>query len=63
MDEEKKKKIYTLLVKIQKNEEQRIAFIEQFYKLSWYIDAGVPYSDSQLDEMITFLEGLTKKIE
>jgi hypothetical protein len=30
-------------------------------RLMWYVDAGIPYSEQQLDEILQFLRELTKR--
>jgi hypothetical protein len=56
--EEKKSIIYNMLENIEKDENAKFKFVSWFQKMAWYIDAGIPFSDGQLDEIIEFLDSL-----
>lgn len=61
MLEEKRNIIYKLMGKIENKEHLRNDFIQWFRKMSWYIDAGIPFSEDQLDEIISYLEYLIER--
>jgi hypothetical protein len=59
MDKSKKERISELLDMIETDNTKRSEFVKWFHpRMSWYIDVGFEYSDSQLNEIITFLEKL-----
>jgi hypothetical protein len=58
MNEEKKSKIYQLMESIENDESKRVRFVSWFRKMVWYVDAGMPFSEGQLNEIIQFLESI-----
>jgi hypothetical protein len=58
--DEKKSRIYGLLDSLDK--EQVSIFMSWAHpRLTWYVEARIEYSESQLDEIIARLEEITKK--
>jgi hypothetical protein len=59
MDKVKTDRIHDLMEQIENDKNKRGEFIKWFHpRLSWYVDAKMDYSENQLNEIITFLEGL-----
>jgi hypothetical protein len=61
MDELKKKIVYQLLESIEDKEDKKFQFIVWFQKMSWYTNAGIPFSNLQLNEIIEFLTKLKEE--
>jgi hypothetical protein len=57
----KNNRIYNLLESIENNQRKREKFVSWFKRMSWYIDAKIPFSEGQLTEIIEFLENLKKE--
>jgi hypothetical protein len=56
----KRDRIYSLLESLDQN--QISEFMSWAHpRLTWYADANIPYSESQLDEIIAKLEEITGK--
>jgi sialic acid synthase SpsE len=57
----KNDRIYSLLESIENNVKKRAKFMEWARKIMWYVHAGFPFSESQLNDIIEFLENLKKE--
>jgi hypothetical protein len=57
----KNNRIYSLLESIEHNDRKRSKFMTWARRITWYIDANIPFSDAQLNEIIEFLENLKKE--
>lgn len=58
---DKRKRIYDLLEMIERNDSKKERFLEWARPKLWYLDAGIPFSDNQVQEIHDFLEKLRKE--